>query len=129
MTLEPHAAKGLPTTAVLAERFSEIAPGLLRPPATDTSVLGRLLNNASRLVEIRRVGESEGSGTAAVVARIESKMNRGDLAGAVIEAEQLPESAKAVASAWLTLATHRRDAERTVRQLIDATLATGRGQS
>ena len=130
-TLETYADKGAPTIAALAVRFSELAPQLLNTPATDSGILARLLDNATRLVEVRPVGEPEGKSVGAVVARMETKLGRGDLAGALNEAELLPDGAKTAASAWIVAATQRRDAEWTVRQLIDAALAinVGRKQS
>jgi hypothetical protein len=121
--LEPHASKGIPTVTALAEELSQLAPQLTRAPSADTSVLGRLLDNASRLVEVRPVGEPAGNSPGALVARAETKVGRGDVAGALVEIEQLPENAKAVASNWIAAAKQRRDAERMVRQLIDAALA------
>jgi hypothetical protein len=130
-TLEPYAAKGIPTAGALAEELSQLAPQITRVPSTDTSVLGRLLDNASRLVEVRPVGEPAGNSPGALVARAETRIGRGDVAGALVEIEQLPENAKAVVSNWIAVAKQRRDAERTVRQLIDATLdnSAGRKQS
>jgi hypothetical protein len=126
--LEPYAGKGIATPSALAESLSQLAPQLTRPPSADTSVLGRLLENAARLVDVRPVGEPEGKSAGAVVARAETKLARGDVAGALAEFEQLPDNAKAAAATWIAAATQRRDAERTVRQLIDAALANSAGR-
>ena len=126
--LEPYAGKGIPTTAALAESLSQLAPHLTRAPLADTSVLGRLLDNAARLVEVRPVGEPEGKSAGALIARAETKLARGDVAGALAEVEQLPDSAKAAASTWIAAAKQRLEAERTVRQLIDAALANSAGR-
>jgi hypothetical protein len=128
VALEPYASKGIPTTIVLAESLSQLAPQLTRPPSADTSVIGRLLENAARLVDVRPVGEPEGKSAGAVVARAETKLARGDVAGALAEIELLPDNAKAAASTWIAAATQRRDAERTVRQLIEAALANSAGR-
>jgi hypothetical protein len=126
--LEPYAAKGVPTAAALAEGLSQLAPQLTRVPLSDTSVFGRLLENAARLVEVRPVGEPEGKSAGAVIARAETKLARGEVASALAEIEQLPDSAKAAASAWIAAARQRLDAERTVRQLIDAALTNSAGR-
>jgi hypothetical protein len=126
--LEPYADKGVPTIAALAERFAELAPQLMNIPATDGGILARLIDNATRLVEVRPVGEPKGNSVGAIVARMETKLGRGDLAGALSEVELLPDSAKTAASAWIVVSTQRRDAERTVRQLIDAALAVNAGR-
>lgn len=120
--IEPSAAKGLPTVAELAERFSAIVPQLLREPDSGGGVFSRLFTNAVRLVEIRRVGEPEGTSIDAVIARMETKLSRGDLAGALAEYDALPEAAKAAAASWFAAATQRHDAEATVKALIDAAL-------
>lgn len=121
--LEPLAIKGVPTAAVLSERFDRIAPDLLRTPSTDDGILSRLMSNATRLVEVRRVGEPGGASVDAVVARIETKLARGDVAGAVADAEMLPDHAKATAAGWLSLARQRNDAILLVQKQIDLTLA------
>jgi hypothetical protein len=121
--LDSLAAKGVPTMAVLSERFSQITPDLLRGPAADDGVLSRLLSNATRLVEVRRVGEPGGSSVDAVVARIETKLARGDIAGAIADGETLHDGAKAIAAEWMSLARQRNDAILLVQQQVDLTLA------
>ncbi len=121
--LDQIAAQGLPTTATLAHRFSELAPVLVRGPVPDGGFLTRLVSNAGRLVEVRPIGEPQGTSVGAVVARMETKLNRGDLSGALDEAASLPQLAKAAAADWLAVATRRRDAEIAVKNLIAAALA------
>jgi hypothetical protein len=121
--LESDASKGLPAIATLAKRFSELAPALVRGPEPEGDFLSRLLANAARLVEVRPVGEPEGSDAGAVVARIETRLGRDDLSGALAETTLLPESARALAADWIAAATRRRDAERTVREMIDRAIA------
>jgi hypothetical protein len=126
--LEPRAAGGLPTNSALAERFSVLIPQLLRSPEPDGGILSRLVTNATRLVEVRPVGEPSGSGIGAVVARMEAKLARGDLDGVLAEVAGLPEPAKATASNWIVAVAERRDAERLIKQLIDAALTDGMGR-
>src|SRR5690606_23436845 len=78
--LEPLAATGLPTVSALERQFAELTPRLLRGPEANGNFFERLLTNASRLVEVRRVGEPEGDSASAIVARAETKLARGDLA-------------------------------------------------
>lgn len=121
---EPAAREGLPTVAKLAARFSELAPKLARddnPPPP--GYFARLWANAANLVQVRPVGEVQGTSAGAVVARMEERLKRGDLSAALDEAARLPEPAKAAASDWLAAATKRRDADRAVKNLIDAELA------
>jgi hypothetical protein len=123
VALDQTAAQGLPAIATLAHRFSELAPILVRGPDPDGGFLTRLVSNAVRLVEVRPVGEPMGTSMGAVVARMETKLDRGDLSGALDEAASLPQSAKITAADWLTAATGRRDAEIAVKNLIAAALA------
>ena len=120
--LDAHAEKGMPTTAALAERFEALAPQLLRGPDPAVGFFSRLYTNAVRLVEVRPVGEPKGTSAGAVVARIETKLARGDLAGALVESDTLPETAKATAASWLAAARERQEAEAAVKKLSETIL-------
>lgn len=124
--LESFAAAGLPTVALLETRFATLVPRLLRGHEPDGNFFERLMTNASRLVEVRPVGEPQGTDTAAVVARTEARLALGDLAGAIAEAESLPEPAGAAAAEWLAAAKARRDAEALIGNLAAAALAEAR---
>jgi hypothetical protein len=101
--LEPFARTGVPASGVLARQFSELAPSLQEaagaPPRE--GVLGKLQMNAERLVRIRRVDDVAGSDSAAIAARSEAKVSRGDISGALAELAQLPPQARAPAEAWI----------------------------
>jgi hypothetical protein len=120
--IEPFAAKGLPTTAVLADQFSDLADDLLRGPEPESGFFSRLVANATRLVEVRQVGEPAGSSAGAIIARTETKLGHGDLAGAIAEVEALPEPAKSKAADWLATAKQRRDVDQLLKSFIDASL-------
>ena len=121
-SLESAASAGVPTMAQLSRRFAELAPKLARGPDADGGYLSRLVTSATRLVEIRPVGEIRGESAGAVVARIEVRLQQNDLAGAIDEAGHLPLSAKTTAADWIALAMKKRDADRTVKDLIAASL-------
>jgi hypothetical protein len=122
-TLDAHAERGLPTTAALAERFATVVPEIMRGPEPDGGFLSRLYANAIRLVEVRPVGEPKGESVGAIVARMETRLGRGDLGGALAESDALPRTAKSIAASWLAAAQQRRDAEEAVKRLIDDLLA------
>ncbi len=122
-SLESTASIGAPTLPQLTRRFAELASGLARSPDPDGGYLSRLVTSATRLVEVRPVGEARGESVGAIVARIEARLQQNDLAGAVDEAGHLPVSAKAAAAEWIAMATQKRDADRAVRDLIAASLA------
>jgi hypothetical protein len=119
---EAAAHDGLPTVAKLAARFSALAPRLARASESGDGYFARLLASASRLVEVRPVGEVQGTSAAAVVARMEERLKRGNLAAALDEGARLPEAAKASAADWFAEAGKRRDAEAAAKNLIDAEL-------
>lgn len=121
--LDAHAERGLPTTAALEERFSEIVPAILRGPEPEGGFFSRMYGNAARLVQVRPVGEPKGTELGAVVARMEAKLARGDLAGALAESDLLSDAGKAAAAAWLAAARQRYEAELTIKRLMDALLA------
>jgi len=104
--LEPFARSGVPSAATLARQFSDLAPSL-QASGTREGVLARLQVNAEKLVRIRRVDEPAGSDAAAIVARAEAKVSRGDIAGAVSELAQLAPDARAPAEAWIMRAQAR----------------------
>lgn len=124
-SLDQFAKDGLPTVAALAKRFEPLAAKLASAPvpAADSGVFTRLWNNAGKLVEVRPVGEPQGSDAGAVVARMETKLARGDLTGALEESEALPQSARAQAKDWFAAAEQRRDADVAIKNLINAALA------
>lgn len=121
--LEKAASSGIPTIAELRKRFAELAPKLAHEPPQESGYFSRLLSNASRLVEVRPVGEVAGTSAGAVVARIETRLARNDLAAALDETAQLPASAKAQAADWIASASRRREADTAVKNLLDAALA------
>jgi hypothetical protein len=121
--LEASAASGLPTVTELRRRFSDLAPKLASAPPPDSGYFAKLWSNATKLIEVRPVGEVAGTSAGAVVARIETRLARNDLAAALDEAAQLPPSAKAQAADWISAASRRREADTIVKNLMDAALA------
>ena len=121
--LEASAASGLPTVAELRRRFSDLAPKLASAPQPDSGYFAKLWSNATKLIEVRPVGEVAGTSAGAVVARIETRLARNDLAAALDEAAQLPPSARAQAADWISAASRRREADTIVKNLMDAALA------
>lgn len=126
-SLEAHAERGLPTSAVLAQRFSALMPALLRAApsrTTDGTLLDRLTATAQNLVRVRPVGEAAGDDVPTAVARSEAKLRRGDIAGALADIDRLPEPVRALAASWAAEARARVAAETTLRRLtLDATAA------
>jgi hypothetical protein len=123
--LAPAAANGLPTTAALTRRFSDLAPQLTRASAPAGGFFDRLAQSASNLVDVRRAGEEPaGDDVASVVARVQARLERGDLAGAIDAAEKSPAFADGSAGEWLKAAKLRLAADAALKTLIDTSLAS-----
>lgn len=138
-SLTPDAATGLPSRALLAERFGdETAPAIGRAAATATATtttddgsLGeRALARIEGLVTIRRIGEDGAAGdpAAAAVARARAALDTGDLAAAIAALKSLDGAAAAAARPWVALATRRLAADSAVADLarqVAGRLASG----
>lgn len=99
--LKEDAAAGVPSRADLARSFPPVANTMLdalQDTGAEGGVLSRLMNSASSLVRVREVGNVEGDAPEAIIARIENKIVNGDLKGAALEWDTLPEKAKAAAA-------------------------------
>jgi hypothetical protein len=124
--LEPFAATGVPTSAALARELSALIPSLVAaaaPPPREESFLEKLQANAEKLVRIRPLEEAAGSDPAAIVARIEVKAVKGDLAGALAELAGLPPPVRAPADAWIKKAQARSAAVESSHRLAADALA------
>ncbi len=105
-----RAEQGIPTVAMLRDRFRAIADEVRPPlqPDTGQGWLDRALDRAVSVVRVRRVGEDvPGEEPDAILARAEAALNRGDLARAVAEIETLPAEAGTAFADWLAAARAR----------------------
>jgi hypothetical protein len=122
--LEGTAKSGIPSTAVLAQRFSdEVATAILRAdavsPSTQPGLGEAVLAKLRSLVVIRR---TDGSGDSAnpvdtAVATSEAALAKDDLAGAAAALSDLSGAPAAAASAWLQQAQQRLQVEQTIAKL------------
>lgn len=122
--LEGPAKTGIPSTAVLAQRFSsDVAPAILRAeaaaPTAKQSLGDAMLARLRGLIVIRRV-DGSGAGTSPTdqaVAQAQAALNAGDLAGAVKALSALSGAPAAAAKPWLDAAQQRLDAEQAIAKL------------
>jgi hypothetical protein len=125
--LEAFAGAGVPSAEALARDFDKVEPAMSTAaiPASHEGggVLGRLQANAERLVRVRPVGDTPGDDPAAALARAAAKAHRGDIAGALAEAERLPPSVQAPAADWIKAAKARTAALEAARQVAANALA------
>jgi hypothetical protein len=129
-TLEPFAATGLASDAALSRELAALIPAMMKSAKADVTRSGgfidRLQANAEKLVRIHPVGEPAGDDPAAVLARVEVKAARNDVAGATQEISALPANARAVAEPWLKKVAARNAALAAVRKLAaDSAAALG----
>lgn len=121
-TLKQHAADGIPTRRVLAERFPAVAGEIASAGyAEDDSWYGGILRRVNDVISIRPVGEDvAGQEPGAVAARAEAKVEAGDLRGAVAELESLSGAAAEAAAGWLADARARLAAEDALAKITAA---------
>ncbi|MBI1404970.1 MAG: hypothetical protein GC145_02445 [Caulobacter sp.] len=108
--LRPLAATGVPSRAVLADEFSAVAARAsveARAPGEGAGLLDRFLYSLSAVVTVRRVGSTTGNGPDAVLARAESQVIEGDLAGALVTLKGLPPKSAQALDAWRARARQR----------------------
>jgi hypothetical protein len=124
--LEEFAPAGVPSTIMLARDLSALARPMMSAigePAKTGSVMEKLQASAEKLVRIRPVGEAPGDDSATVVARIEAKAARNDIAGARDDLARLPASVRAPAESWIKRAAARDAAIAASRQFAQESLS------
>ncbi len=120
-SLRPFANTGVPTRAELVRRFPDVANAMLTalsPTDPNEGIFDRLANSAMSLVKVRPVGNVEGEGDDAKIARMEDKLQNGDLKGAALEWDALPEAAKTASADY----KKSLDARIQVEDLVNSTL-------
>ncbi len=124
--LEAFAETGVPRAAALAHELASLMPALQQaaePAASNSSFLGRLENNARRLVVITPVDAPPGDDPASVVTRIDVDAAHADIATALTDIAKLPDAAQPVAAAWVAKAQARNAAVAASRKLAADALA------
>jgi hypothetical protein len=124
--LDAFAGAGVPSARTLAHELASLTPALQQaaePASSNNSFLGRLENNARRLVEITPVDAPPGDDPASVVTRISVDAAHADIAAALADIAKLPDAAKPVAAAWVAKAQARNAAIAASRKLAADALA------
>ena len=102
--LDPFATSGLPTEAALSRDLGALLPSMIDAAGADAAkadgFFDRLQANASRLVRVHPIDAPTGDDASAVLARVEVKAARNDLAGIDGELDKLPAKARALVDAW-----------------------------
>lgn len=119
------AAGGAPTRAEIGRGMNATADAMVQAGRTvdpDAGFFDRLWQSAQSLIKVRPVGEIEGSGVPATVARIEAAVSAGDYARALSEYETLPADAKTAGAAFMDKVRTRLAADQAVDTALAAAL-------
>jgi hypothetical protein len=134
--LDPLAAfadTGVPTAAALGQQLGAALSAMRRAAepnaAADGGFLKRLQVNAERLVRIQPIGERPGDDASAILARVEAKASRGDIARALAELATLPPAVREPAQDWVKAAQAREAAIDASRRFAAAHVGALAGRS
>lgn len=103
--LQPFAKNGVLSRAQLLKQMPDVADAILNTinqPAEGTGLTERLVQSALSVIKVRPVGDVEGEGPAAIVARMEERLQNGDLKGSAEQWDTLPSDAKEVSKDFKT---------------------------
>ncbi|MCZ4091179.1 COG4223 family protein [Sinorhizobium psoraleae] len=119
--LTEDAATGVATRTDLRAAFPQTADAMLDAldqPDPNEGIFARLVSSAMSGIRIRPVGSVEGDTPEAVIARIEDKLNNGDLKGASLEWGALPEPAKSTGADFKAKLDQRLRVETTIDDAV-----------
>lgn len=137
--LEPQAAKGVASLAVLSDMFRAASPAALAavapkpepapPAAPETGLWDMAASRVAGFVRIRKVGEPAPAGASLNPAAVEAALARGDVEAALAAFGKWPDAARAPLQAWANAARQRAEAIAAARALLaDAIAALGKPQ-
>ena len=123
--LRSYAASGVPSRSALISAFPNIASAMINAAdgsGADAGWFDRLVDSASSVVKVRPVGDVSGDSADAIVARMEFKLNNGDLQGAIDEWKTLPEASRTVSKDYENNLQARLTVEKIVAGTVNAAL-------
>lgn len=129
-SLQSFAATGVPSRSELMQKFPDVANAMLsaiNQPDPNQGIMERLTESAFSLVKVRPVGNIEGETPEAQIARMENKLRNGDLQGAALEWNALPDAAKTASADYKKSLDARIEVENLVGDTLNrAITSTGR---
>ena len=129
-SLQSFAATGVPSRSELMQKFPDVANAMLsaiNQPDPNQGIMERLTESAFSLVKVRPVGNIEGETSEAKIARMENKLRNGDLQGAALEWNGLPDAAKTASTDYKKSLDARIEVENLVGGTLNrAITSTGR---
>ncbi|WP_416797212.1 mitofilin family membrane protein [Ciceribacter azotifigens] len=129
-SLRDYARTGIPSRADLVRQFQDTASSILsavNQPDPNQGLAERLLSSALSVVKVRPVGNVEGDTPEAIVARMEDKLRNGDLQGASLEWDTLPEAGKAASADFAKALKSRIEVEKLVGTAMTSAVGGNRG--
>ena len=126
--LDARREQGIPSLGQLGAEFNAAANDALdaeNQPA-DQSMASEIWSKAKSFIRVRRKGDVPGDTAPAILARVEHRLNAGDLAASIQEAVQLKDAAAVAFSPWLEKLKARHAADETLAR-VEATLLTAVG--
>jgi hypothetical protein len=124
--LRPYAEKGVPSEVTLAVRFPAAAAKANIAAETHNGKSGffdQIAHGLSHFISVRRTDNLNGQGTEAILARAESRLNLGDLHGAVGYLTALPPAAHTAMKPWLDEAQARLLVDDTTRRISEKAMS------
>ncbi|MCA1299769.1 COG4223 family protein [Stappia indica] len=124
--LRAVAKTGVATRQALLSEFPAVARAMtarLDQPA-EGDFVDSFLSNARSLVSIRQPGESDAATPQGALGRMEARVARGDLTGALEAYDSLPENVRAAGADWAAAARARLAADRLVDQVTGEVLSS-----
>lgn len=118
--LQRLARTGAPTRAALAAEFADTvskAAQAAKAPSPDAGLLAKIGHALSQVVTIRRVEDTTGLGSDAVLNRAQRALDDGDLEAAVADVDKLNAPARQVLARWRERAQRRLEIDHQVAAL------------
>ena len=128
--LRDYATTGIASRAELVRQFEVTAGAILtavHQPDPNQGLGERLLSSALSVIKVRPVGNVEGATPEAVVARMEDKLRNGDLQGAALEWNSLPEGGKAASTEFEKALKSRIEVEKLVGSALTKAVSGSQG--
>lgn len=129
--LRAVAKTGVATRQALLAEFPPVARAMtarLDKPA-EGDFVDSFLSNARSLVSIRQPGESDAATPEGALGRMEARVARGDLAGALEAYDSLPEAVRSAGADWAAAARARLAADRLLDQVTGEVLSSLSGSA
>jgi len=107
--LNDQAQTGVKSIAGLQREFASVLRVVLAAEDTVAApgVMAKLVGTAKSLIRVRRVGDIEGDSREAIIARLETRVNAGNMAAALSEAKKLEGASARAAASWVGLVEER----------------------